>query len=142
MTRNHATPVILIWGLLGVVWVIFLLGRAFQALLTGEKWVFAFAEIGYDYGMGKTLRGRQLRDAYRFTGFVPAAIVRGAFGDPLARVLTLRRRQKKQPVGFVGCGTAVFTIRSFAWFETCRVVITASIWRCSCAGSPAGIVAR
>src|ERR1035438_5096359 len=77
--------------------------------------------------MGKTLRSRQLRDAYRFTGFVPAAIVRGAFGDPLARVLTLRRRQKKLPVGFVGCGTAVFTTRSFVWFVTCRVASTASI---------------
>ena len=62
--------------------------------MTGANGVFAFSEIGYDYGMGKTLRGRQLRDAYRFTGFFPAAIVRGAFGDPLVRVLTLRRRQK------------------------------------------------
>ena len=92
--------------------------------------------------MGKILRGRQLRDAYRFTGFVPAAIVRGAFGDPLARVLTLRRRQKKPPVGFVSFGTAGFMIRSFVWFETCRVVSTASIWSCSCAGSPAGVAAR
>ena len=92
--------------------------------------------------MAKALGGRQLRDAYRFTGFVPAAIVRGAFGDPLVRVLTLRRRQKKQPVGFVGWDTAVFMIRSFVWFETCRVVSTASIWRCSCAGSPAGVAAR
>jgi hypothetical protein len=82
--------------------------------LTGGNGVFAFAEIGYDFRMGKTLRGRQLRDAYRFTGFVPAAIVRGAFGDPLARVLTLRRRQKKPPVGFVGCGTAVFTTEALS----------------------------
>jgi len=92
--------------------------------------------------MGKTVRGRQLRDAYRFPGFVPAATVRGVFGDPLARVVTLRRRQKKQPVGFAGVGTAVFTIRSFVWFETCRVVSTAFIWRCWCAGLPAGVAAR
>jgi hypothetical protein len=99
-------------------------------------------QIGYDCGMGKTVRGRQLRDAYRFTGFVPAATVRGVFGDPLVRVLTLRRRQKKQPVGFAGVGTAVFTIRSFVWFETCRVVSTAFIWRCSCAGSPAEVAPK
>jgi len=71
--------------------------------------------------MPKSLRGRQLRDAYRFAGFVPAATVRGVFGDPLVRVLTLRRRQKKRPVESVGMGTAAFTIRSFAWCETCRV---------------------
>jgi len=64
--------------------------------------------------MPKSLRGPELRDAYRFAGFVPAAIVRGVFGDPQVRVLTLRRRQKKQPVEFVAVGTAAFTIRNFA----------------------------
>jgi len=84
--------------------------------------------------MPKSCRGHRLRDAYRFAGFVPAAIVSGVFGDPQVRVVTLRRRQKKQPVEFVGVDTAAFTIRSFAWFVICRVVRTASIWRCLCAG--------
>jgi len=84
--------------------------------------------------MSKSLRGRQLRDAYRFSGFVPAATVYGVFGDSEVRVLPLRRRQKKRPVEYVGVGTAAFTIRSCGWFATCRVVGTTSIWRCSCAG--------
>ena len=93
-----------------------------------------FAKTGYDWRVPKLLRERRLRDTYRFPGFVPAATVRGVFGDPLVRVLTLRRRQKKRPVESVGMGTAAFTIRSFAWCETCRVVSIAFTWRCSCAG--------
>src|SRR3989442_13060593 len=39
---------------------------------------------------------KQLRDLYRFPGFVHQAKVRGLFGDPLAVVITLRRRRKKR----------------------------------------------
>jgi hypothetical protein len=39
-------------------------------------------------------RERQLRDAYRFAGFFPASTVRGVFGDPHVRLLTLRRAKK------------------------------------------------
>jgi hypothetical protein len=45
---------------------------------------------------------KQLRDLYRFPGFVPQPRIRGIFGDPLAVVITLRRRRKKrfaEPVG-------------------------------------------
>ena len=41
--------------------------------------------------MGKIKR---LHDLYRFPGFVPQAHVRGVFGDPVAVVITLRRREK------------------------------------------------
>ena len=34
-------------GLLGVEWVNLGWGCEFQALLTGEKWILPFAEIGY-----------------------------------------------------------------------------------------------
>src|SRR5271165_3746839 len=44
--------------------------------------------------MPKSLRERQLRDAYRFRGFYPASTVYGVFGNPLVRVLALRRRKK------------------------------------------------
>jgi hypothetical protein len=50
---------------------------------------------------------RQLRDAYRFRGFVPSAAVRGIFGDPKARVVSLRRRRKKQPAASLVVGGAV-----------------------------------
>jgi hypothetical protein len=94
--------------------------------------MFAFAEIGYDCRMPKLLRGRQLRDAYRFAGFVPAATVRGVFGNAQVRVLTLRRRQKKRPVAFVAVGTGAFTIQSFVWCATYPVASMTSTWSCSC----------
>ena len=43
-------------------------------------------------------RQRRLQDAYRFAGFRPLAAIRGVFGDPKARVITLVRRSKKQSV--------------------------------------------
>ena len=47
----------------------------------------------YDYRMRK---GRKLLDEYRFPGFRPMANVKGVFGDPRARVITLQRAQKKR----------------------------------------------
>src|ERR1035441_11122046 len=44
--------------------------------------------------MPRSLRERQLRDAYRFPGFFSASTVYAVFGDPRVRVLTLHRRQK------------------------------------------------
>jgi hypothetical protein len=56
---------------------------------------------------------RSLRDAYRFPGFVPAQIIHGIFGNPQARVVSLKRRQKKLPAGFAGVGTQATTTESF-----------------------------
>jgi len=83
--------------------------------------------------MPKVLRRRELRDAYKFAGFLPGRTVRGVFGDRLVRVLALGRRQKKQRVESVGVGTAAFTIRSFVWCETCPVASIAFIWSYLCA---------
>ena len=41
-------------------------------------------------------RQRRLWDAYAFPGFRPHPTVRGVFGDPKARVITLKRRSKKR----------------------------------------------
>ena len=41
-------------------------------------------------------RQRRLWDAYAFPGFRPQPTVRGVFGDPKARVITLVRRSKKR----------------------------------------------
>jgi len=43
-----------------------------------------------------TKRLRRLWDAYAFPGFRPRPTVRGVFGDPKARVITLERRSKKR----------------------------------------------
>jgi hypothetical protein len=106
----------------------------FQALFIGWKWFLTFAKTGYDWRMPKLLRERQLRDAYRFPGFVPAATVRGVFGKPRVRVLLLHRRQKKQSAAFAAGDSGAITIRSFVWSATCRVVDTTSIWNCLCDG--------
>ena len=54
--------------------------------------------------MPTSTKKQRLLDAYRFSGFRPEEKVRGVFGDPLARVVTLVRRSKKRPAGRVaGC---------------------------------------
>src|SRR5207247_2500347 len=40
-------------------------------------------------------RRRRLWDAYSFPGFRPQPTVRGIFGDPKARVITLHRRLRR-----------------------------------------------
>jgi hypothetical protein len=45
---------------------------------------------------------KQLHDLYRFPGFVPRPRVRGVFGDPLAVLITLRRRRKKRCAASAG----------------------------------------
>jgi len=44
-------------------------------------------------------KAKRLLDEYRFPGFHPAVKIKGKFGDPKARIITLKRRQKKQDVG-------------------------------------------
>jgi hypothetical protein len=39
---------------------------------------------------------RGLYDAYQFPGFHPEVKSKGIFGDPVAQVVVLKRRQKKQ----------------------------------------------
>ena len=45
---------------------------------------------------------KRLLDEYRYPGFEPQAILQGIFGDPQARVTTLKRRQKKQNAAVAG----------------------------------------
>ena len=110
--------------------------------MAGGNGFLETAETGYDSQMPKLLRGRQLRDAYRFAGFYPAATVHGVFGNVQVRVLTLRRRQKKRAAVFVAVGTGASMIRSFAWSAICPVASMTSTWNSPCGGSPAGVVAR
>jgi hypothetical protein len=82
--------------------------------------------------MAKFQLRRRLRDAYRFPGFVPAMIIRGVFGNPQARVLSLKRRQKKPPVAFAAAGTAATTTESFRLRATYPVAICTSTWSWKC----------
>lgn len=38
---------------------------------------------------------KKLRDEYRFPGFYPKAAIKGKFGDNKARIIQLKRSQKK-----------------------------------------------
>jgi len=53
--------------------------------------------------MPKLRLRRNFRDAYRFPGFVPAMLIRGVFGHPQARGVSLQRR-KKTACGICGRG--------------------------------------
>src|SRR5215204_1869426 len=84
-------------------------------------------------------RHRRLWDTYSFAGFRAEPTVRGIFGDPKARVITLRRRSKKQRADAVaGCrrgGTTARSVvcaicpvetRGYSWSWRCGVSIAAA----------------
>lgn len=76
----------------------------------------------------KRKRARQLADAYAFPGFRPLRSVRGVFGDPKARIITLVRRSKKRCAASADERTAVGTTAARGGCAICRRAITASIW--------------
>ena len=81
---------------------------------------------------------KHLHDLYRFPGFVPQPTVRGVFGDPLAVVITLRRRRKKRFVAFAGACLGPTTISGHGEPETSPVATSGSILPTPCAGSRVG----
>jgi hypothetical protein len=88
--------------------------------------------------MGKLKR---LQDVYRFPGFLPMAEVRGLFGDPLAVVITLRRRRKKLAAVCVDEGVAPSTINGRGASATSLVATDGSTSTSRYAGSTAPGVA-
>ena len=82
--------------------------------------------------MAKLRLRRNLREAYRFPGFVPARSIRGVFGNPQARVVSLKRRQKKQPAESAGAGTETTTTESSRGCETYPVATCKSTWSWKC----------
>jgi hypothetical protein len=75
-----------------------------------------------------TPRKRRLRDAYRFPGFRPVDDLRGVFGDPYARVVTLVRRSKKRRAGRVDGSNPAGTIEGSGAFEILEPAICVSTW--------------
>ncbi len=71
---------------------------------------------------------KRLVDEYQFPGFRPRATVRGIFGDPMASVVQLERRQKKLFAVFAEDLTEVFTIAGYAASGICRAVKNGFIW--------------
>ncbi len=65
---------------------------------------------------------KRLLDEYRFPGFRPVAKIKGRFGDSQARIIPLKRRQKKQHVAVVEQFINTIMIAKHGLFEICRVV--------------------
>jgi hypothetical protein len=74
-------------------------------------------------------KNRRLQDEYQFPGFHPQATTQGIFGDSHAKVVVLRRRQKKQRADVVGLVTGVFTIGGCAGFGICLAARNGFTWR-------------
>lgn len=73
-------------------------------------------------------KNRRLQDEYRFPGFRPQATVKGIFGDAHARVVVLKRRQKKRHAEAVGRSTEVFTTVRSSESEIYAVAANVFIW--------------
>lgn len=63
---------------------------------------------------------KRLLDAYRFPGFRPLDEIRGVFGDPFARVVTLVRRSKKHAAECVAANIRAGMTDVFDAFATCH----------------------
>jgi hypothetical protein len=81
---------------------------------------------------------KQLRDLYRFPGFVPQAGIQGVFGDPRVVVVTLQRRRKKRFVAPAGMRIGPSTISGLGVPATSPVATSVSTSHIPCAGSTVG----
>ena len=72
---------------------------------------------------------KRLLDEYRFPGFDPSVKVKGKFGDPKARIITLKRRQKKQDVAVAVEYIEVIMTTKHDLFVICHVGACGFIWK-------------
>ncbi len=72
---------------------------------------------------------KRLLDEYRFPGFRPVAKIKGQFGDPQARIITLKRRQKKQHVAVAEPFIKAIMIAKHDLFVIYHVEANGFIWK-------------
>jgi hypothetical protein len=89
--------------------------------------------------MGKKKR---LLDEYRFPGFRPMSKIQGIFGDPKARVIILKRIQKKRYADAVAQPIAGTTTGKLNGHGICRAGMPGYIWKQRFGESSARSVAR
>ena len=87
-------------------------------------------------------RIKHLTDAYAFSGFRPLRSLIGLFGDRYARIVVLKRREKKPSAESVVRSTGPAMTSEGEESGTCPVAPSASIWNWSCVASGAGTAAR
>jgi len=90
--------------------------------------------------MATPRKRKRLLDAYIFAGFRPQETVKGVFGDPVARVVTLTRRSKKPRAAPAGECIPTGTTGRFAGCAICLAATCASIWTSKSGAFIAGIV--
>lgn len=77
----------------------------------------------------------ELRDAYRYPGFVPSRTIERLVDDPSAIVLALQRREKKRPAAYVDGWRGVGTIGGSDWSGICPAAICGCCWPWMSGGS-------
>lgn len=98
------------------------------------------ARVWYRSPMADSQRlRRRLTAAYSFPGFRALATVRGEFGKPQIRVITLVRRSKKRSAAVAGAFTMAGTTGRFGVSAICPVASGTYIWRSRCTGWRAGV---
>jgi hypothetical protein len=78
--------------------------------------------------MAAPSKRKRLLDAYRFAGFRPVPELRGVFGDPQARVITLVRRSKKHSAARAVERIEDGTTAGYGRYATCRAEGIGSTW--------------
>src|SRR3954449_2965326 len=91
---------------------------------------------------GRLKRSRRLWDTYSFPDFRPEQTVRGVFGDPKARVITLKRRSKKRLAATAVASRWAGTIARCAGCAICRAATRGYFWTWRCGGLIAAVVAK
>src|SRR5258708_39107241 len=87
-------------------------------------------------------RIRRLWDTYSFPGFRPEQTVRGIFGDPKARVITLKRRSKKRLGAVAVTSRWDGTTARSAVYAIFRAATRGYFWNWRCGGSRAAVLGR
>ncbi len=81
---------------------------------------------------------RRLLDEYRFSGFNPYADIQGVFGDSRARVIRLKRSQKKPYADVAAQLIGAITTRPFAVYGIYPAGMQGYIWKWRFGGYSAG----
>lgn len=77
----------------------------------------------------------KLLDVYAFPGFRPLTAVKGIFGDNKARIITLKRRQKKLFAAAAALPIKASTTERSGGSGICPAAMSGFIWNLKCGGS-------
>jgi hypothetical protein len=86
-------------------------------------------------------RQRRLSDGYSFAGLRARATVRGVFGDPDLRIVSLERRSKKR-FAAVAVWSGLGGTISYVGFVTCRARDFGLFWNSKCDAPLVAVVAQ